>query len=102
MLINRINFLHDIFGMEVVRNRPHGQVVTSAPSIPYSLRLLAQKAGESQVGFLWLLVCGWIILAHATLDSALKIKHVDTMTQFQPVFQLLLGKSQENRTKILK
>lgn len=76
--------------MLVVTNHPHGHVVTSAPLIPYSDYGL--MAGESQVGSLQLLAYAWIILVHTALDSVLKIKHVDTMTQFQLVFQLLLGK----------
>ena len=90
MIINRINFLRDILGMEVVGYHQHGHMVTSAPLVPHSDCQL--MAGESQVGSLWLMACAWIFLVHTALDGVLKIKHVDTVTRFQPVFQLLLGK----------
>ena len=89
MSINRSNFLHDILGIEVVKNCQHGHMVTSAPIPRVDYQLMA---GELQVGFSWLMACVWGILAHTALENVQKIKHVESMTQFQPVLQLLLGK----------
>lgn len=66
MIINRINFLRDILGMEVVGYHQHSHMVTSAPLVPHSDCQL--MAGESQVGSLCLTACAWIFLVHTALD----------------------------------
>lgn len=71
MLINRINFLHDILGIGVMKNHPHRHMVISDPPVPHSDDWL--MPGESQVGSLWLMACVWIILVHTALDSLLTI-----------------------------
>lgn len=52
VLISRLNFLHHILEMEVIRNCQQGHMVTSAPLIPLTDSQL--MAGESQVDT----VCG--------------------------------------------
>lgn len=95
VLINRINFLHDIIGdvkklsislhSDPSSFKPHPchcNWVTGRFSVANSM--CVEDSG------------------HTTVQRMLKITHVASMTQFQPVLQVLLGNPQDNRMNILK